>query len=185
MQALGLTNGAAQSAVTGVQQPAPAAPTVRPDGAPLPKPGLVTLPATAAGAAAAQAVVLSLPAPRGGPMRQPDAAAGRPVSAGALAEAKGRTAIAEQVEKGMRQHFPGMSDETLAQWHSNLEGTLAEAQAAHSIAKDNIKQVSLHAPGGASCTMLTSYTSSSNSHGAGTDFISLHPCACSTQAELH
>jgi len=69
---------------------------------------------------------------------QPVAPAAPPVP---LSEVKGRNAIAEKVEKGMRQHFPGMTDETLAKWHSNLEERLAEAKAAHKVAKDGIKEV--------------------------------------------
>ncbi len=143
MQTLGPASGGAQSAA--VQQPARVAPTVSAAGAALAAPVLAMPLILPAGAAAAQGAAEALPAPPNGQGRQPLAPAGRPVSPSALPEAKGRTAIAEQVEKGMRQHFPGMSDETLAQWHSNLEGTLAEAKAAHSAAKEGIKQVGHHA----------------------------------------
>ena len=90
-------------------------------------------------------VMVAMPAPADGlpepaPAQQPVAPGPVPVP---LAEVKGRNAIAEKVEKGMRQHFPGMTDETLAKWHSNLEERLTEAKAAHKVAKDRIKEVSL------------------------------------------
>ena len=108
--------------------------SVEPTAVPPPAP-----PAAGDDTTAVPAPTQSLPEPVGA------APAGQPVAMGALSvpvtEAKGRTAIAEKVEKGMRQHFPGMTDETLAKWHSNLEERLMEAKAAHKTAKDGIKQV--------------------------------------------
>ena len=107
----------------------------------IPIPAPPPVPSADGAAAATQSPADGLPGPA--PPSQPAAtAAPLPLP---LAEVKGRNAIAEKVEKGMRQHFPGMTDETLAKWHSNLEERLSEAKAAHKVAKDGIKEVGLRA----------------------------------------